>query len=77
MVPPHLSCSYLLSCAPCPRSFNINYRWFHDLSLAIFSELCVYANGRAADINIDSHRGGVWVCGLRGGGCWLLLLVVL
>jgi hypothetical protein len=54
---------------PCPstfrpstrrlRSFTINFRWFHDLSLAIFSELCVYANGRAQDINIDSHRGGV------------------
>lgn len=40
------------------EKFTINYRWFHDLSLAIFSESCVYANGRAADINIDSHRGG-------------------
>jgi hypothetical protein len=38
--------------------FSVNFRWFHDLSLAIFSESCVFANGAGADINIDSHRGG-------------------
>ncbi|KAL4422481.1 hypothetical protein ABPG75_008678 [Micractinium tetrahymenae] len=35
-----------------------NYRWYHDLSLAIFSELCVFSNGKGVDVNIDSHRGG-------------------
>lgn len=46
------------------RSFTIsNFRWYHDLSLAIFSESCVYSNGRGVDINIDSHRGGEeWDC---------------
>ena len=59
-------------------SFNIkDYRFYHDLSLAIFSESCVFSNGRGFDVNIDSHRGGA--CGLLvvvvcvfvwwGGGC--------
>ncbi|PSC74164.1 sugar phosphate phosphate translocator [Micractinium conductrix] len=39
--------------------FNIkDYRFYHDLSLAIFSESCVFSNGRGFDVNIDSHRGG-------------------
>lgn len=49
-----------------PRSFTIsNFRWYHDLSLAIFSEVCVFSNGRGVDINIDSHRGGGWPGQLR------------
>lgn len=61
--------------------FVINFRWFHDLSLAIFSESCVYANGRGTDVNIDSHRGGkVPAAGNIVGGAgsiWLLSLLAL
>ena len=46
-------------------NFVVNFRWFHDLSLAIFSESCAYASGRGTDINIDSHRGGQPRAGAR------------
>ena len=56
---------HVCSPAPLPCSFNVaNWKWYHDISLAIFTESSVYSNGRAFDMNIDSHRGGGWV----GGG---------
>ena len=63
--PLHDKCFLLGSPAPLPCSFNVaNWKWYHDISLAIFTESSVYSNGRAFDMNIDSHRGGGWV----GGG---------
>ena len=62
--------------SPPPCSFNVaNYKWYHDISLAIFTESSVYSNGRAFDMNIDSHRGGAWVGG-SAGRCSFLFAVL-
>ena len=43
---------------PSPRRFTLKDLWYHDISLAVFTESCVYSNGNGKDINLDSHRGG-------------------
>lgn len=42
---------------PC-HSFDIQWKWYHDLSVDSMSEHTVYASGKGVDINIDCHRAG-------------------
>ncbi|KAL4458885.1 hypothetical protein ABPG75_013750 [Micractinium tetrahymenae] len=39
-------------------NFDIQDQYMHDLSVDGFSERCVFARGRGANLNIDCHRGG-------------------
>lgn len=43
---------------PPPRSFNFHSRFIHDLTLDVFSQECVYNNGRGKDMSLDMHRSG-------------------
>lgn len=40
------------------RSFFLDGKWTHDLSLDQFAEGVVYSNGGGTDVNFDCHRAG-------------------
>lgn len=47
----------LLRPALCPRSFVAFDTWMHDVSLAVYTESSVLANGRGLDLSIDTQGG--------------------
>lgn len=56
--PPHAASASSSSPPPACRSFAIGATYFHDATVSVFSENCVYSNGWGVDLNIDLHRGG-------------------
>lgn len=56
--PQNTPCSAAASCAClCARSFVAFDTWMHDVSLAVYSESSVLANGRGLDLSIDTQGG--------------------
>ncbi|KAL4433787.1 hypothetical protein ABPG75_000228 [Micractinium tetrahymenae] len=40
-------------------NFNFHSRFIHDLTLDVFSQECVYNNGRGKDMSLDMHRSAI------------------